>query len=109
MMHNIGKGLVYHLQTAKIQISMPIPAVWSGLSLSTDMYYSIQWVCKRTEEAQVSLHKMCRLIWACVSKLQFVCSSAYDIMLLFIWSILWDHITQIYLFSLFFEEWVHFE
>ena len=50
-----GKGLLCHMQTANVQISMRIRTVWSDQSLFVDIYYSIHWFCRRTTKAPISL------------------------------------------------------
>ena len=48
VMHNVEKGPLCNMRTAKVRMSVCIRAVWSGHSLFVDIYYSIRWFCKRT-------------------------------------------------------------
>ena len=57
LMLNLGKGLLCHMWTVKVQISMCICAVWSGHSLFVDIYFNIHWFFKRATKAVISLRK----------------------------------------------------
>ena len=64
---NVGKKLLCFMQTAKIQISVRIRAVWSGHSLFVDIYYSSHWFCKRTTKAQISVRMRACWFWPALS------------------------------------------
>ena len=56
MMCKLGKRSLCHMHTANVQINLHTHAVWSGHSLSVNIYYSIHSFCKQTMKAQISLH-----------------------------------------------------
>ena len=47
----MGKWPLCHKWTVKVQIHV----VWSGHSLFVEIYYNINWFCKQTPKAQISL------------------------------------------------------
>ena len=54
-MRNVWKRPLSQMWTAKVQMSVRIRAVWSGHSLLVNIYYNVNWFCKRATKALISL------------------------------------------------------
>ena len=67
MIHNVGKGPLHQMWTAKLQISTSIHAVWSEHSLFVNIYYSVHWFFNRTTEAKISLCECAGWSWPVLS------------------------------------------
>ena len=65
-MYSVGKGLLCQRQTAKVQISICISAVWSGHSLFVDIYYIYPLILLVDNKYSDQPALMHRLIWACI-------------------------------------------